>query len=123
MAFAVTGNPMDEARFETLRSPSDLGRWAGSLLGATVAASPTDLANAKRLRLAIWAATDSVIEGRPLADPDRTVLNDAAKAPPIRPRLDDDGRSSWADPVTGVAVLSATCSAAREPRDSSVARA
>ena len=107
MALAVTGNPMDEARFETLRSPSDLGRWAGSLLGATVAASPTDLANARRLRSAIWATTDAVIDGRPIADPHRTVLNDVAKAPPIQPRLDDDGRSSWADPVTGAAVLSA----------------
>ena len=108
MAFAVTGNPVDEARFETLRSPSDLGHWAGPLLGVSdVQATLSDLANAKRLRSAIWAATDAVIDGRPPADDDRLVLNSAAKAPPIRPRLEDDGSSSWADPITGAAVLSA----------------
>jgi predicted RNA-binding Zn ribbon-like protein len=107
MAFAVTGAPFDDARFETLRTPADLSHWAGSILGAQhVAASAADLAHAKRVRSAIWAGTDAAIDGLPLGEAERRALNGAAKAAPMRPLLELDGRSTWARPVKADAVLS-----------------
>jgi predicted RNA-binding Zn ribbon-like protein len=107
IAFAITSNPFDESRFETLRDPGDLGRWAVGILGGPrIEASATDLAQARRLRSAIWNATDAVIDGQELAAADRRVLNDAARPAPLRPQLGPDGRFSWSRPVSAAAVLS-----------------
>lgn len=107
MAFAITGAPFDDSRFETLESPADLAKWAGSIVGATdVEASATDLALAKRVRSAIWGATDAVIEGRPPTEGDRRALNNAAGQAPLAPHLAPDGTSSWRSPIRSSAVIS-----------------
>lgn len=108
MAFAVTGHPFDGDRFETLREAKDFVTWATTILDVGyVTTTSADLAHAKRLRLAIWQATDAVIDGAPPGPAERRILNDAAKSAPIRPRFDEDGRSTWASPVSAAAVLSA----------------
>jgi predicted RNA-binding Zn ribbon-like protein len=108
MAFAISGAPIDPPRFETLHDPTDLAAWATMVLGARqVTASSADLAQAKRVRSAIWGGADAVIDGRPPPEADRRVLNEAAKAMPVTPQLDADGNSSWRAPVPAAAVLSA----------------
>jgi predicted RNA-binding Zn ribbon-like protein len=115
MAFAITGAPIDEARFETLRNPTDLSQWAAAIMGAReVVASAADLAHAKLVRSAIWSATEAVIEGRLPDAEDRRVLNDAARRAPPRPKLAPDGGASWARPVDADAVLSAVAGDAIE---------
>jgi predicted RNA-binding Zn ribbon-like protein len=108
MAFAITGAPLDDTRFETLLSPADLALWASTTVGAPkVEASATDLERAKALRSAIWRASDAVIDGLAPAPADRRVLNDAARRVPLRRQLSPDGESTWYRPVSAVAVLSA----------------
>ena len=108
LAFVITGAPTEPPWFETLEDPSDLGRWARDVLNApSMAASPADLAAAKSLRSAIFRATDAVIDGRRPANVDRRLLNDAARLPPMTPRLTRDSTSGWASPVTARALLSA----------------
>jgi predicted RNA-binding Zn ribbon-like protein len=107
MAFAVTGHPFDD-RFETLRHAKDLAIWATTILDVgDVTPTTADLARAKRLRMAIWQATEAVIDGRAPGDTERRVLNDSARPAPMRPRLQPDGRSTWASPVKAEAVLAA----------------
>jgi predicted RNA-binding Zn ribbon-like protein len=111
MAFAITGAPFDESRFETLRNPEDLGRWAGAILDVPrINASTSDLTQAKRLRSAIWGGVDAVIDGLHPAAADRHVLNEAAGQAPLRPHLEPDGSSTWLRPVTPAAVLSSVAS-------------
>jgi predicted RNA-binding Zn ribbon-like protein len=108
MAFAVSGAPIDPPRFETLHDPADLVAWAKRVVRASdVTASSADLAHAKRVRSAIWAGADAVIDGRPPPEADRRVLNEAAKTTPLTPHLDADSTSSWRAPVSAAAVLSA----------------
>jgi predicted RNA-binding Zn ribbon-like protein len=107
MAFAVTSAPFDQDRFETLRGPADLGRWAATILDASdVAATATDLTEARRLRWAIWNGTSAVIDGKAPSPVDRGVLNDIASKTPLRPQLEEDGSATWARPVRAGSVLS-----------------
>lgn len=107
MAFAVTGAPIDPARFETLRGAADLATWAATVVGVHgVTASSADLADAKQVRSAIWGCADAVFDGRRPAAADRRVLNDAARPTPITPQLTVAGTSSWRRPVPAAAVLS-----------------
>jgi predicted RNA-binding Zn ribbon-like protein len=100
LAFGVTGTERDE-RFETLHTPADLKRWAADVLGATRAkASSADLADAKRLRDAIWRAAEAVVDGRAVDIADRRTLNAFAAEPSLALRLEAHGRRSWSAPQT-----------------------
>lgn len=113
MALAITGTP--NGLFEGLRNTTDLATWATTVLGVPeLAASPGDLARARRLRSAIWRGTDAVVEGEPPSAADQRVLNDAARAAPMRRRFSADGTLTWAQPVTAAAVLSAVAGDAIE---------
>jgi predicted RNA-binding Zn ribbon-like protein len=91
IAFAMTGPGTDEgplARFQTLFRPSDLDRWAADVLGLVgLRATDDDLARAVRLQAAVWGAADAVVDGRPVADRDRHLLNRLAAQPSLVPRL------------------------------------
>jgi predicted RNA-binding Zn ribbon-like protein len=96
IAFSVTGNPFDSARFETLNEPADVERWAADVLGASrIQATASSVPAAKRLRAAIWNAAESVIDGRAVPAADCSTLNSFAAPPSLVPRLDPDGKQSW----------------------------
>jgi predicted RNA-binding Zn ribbon-like protein len=106
-AFSVTGHPFDSDRFETLREPRDLERWAADILGADVIrANATSVREAKRLRAAIWNAADAVIDGRAVRAADRSTLNGFAASASLAPRLDPGGTRSWARPAAASALFS-----------------
>jgi predicted RNA-binding Zn ribbon-like protein len=105
-AFSVTGHPFDTERFETLRAPEDLERWATDVLGATrVRATAPSVAEAKRLRAAIWNLADAVIDGRALGAWDRSTLNTFAASPSLVPHLGPDGTRSWLPSAAATALL------------------
>ena len=107
-AFSVTGAPFDSDRFETLREPTDLERWAAEVLGANgVRATASSVREARRLRAAIWSAADAVIDGGAVLASDRSTLNRLAAAPSLVPRLDPDGTQSW-EPSAGASALLST---------------
>jgi predicted RNA-binding Zn ribbon-like protein len=101
LAFAVTGGEGAYAIFETLHHPRDLADWlAASELHATVAeASGEDLVRARRLRQAIWMTAHAVAHAQPTDPQQLTELNVAAAEPPLVPKLADDRRQIWAEPV------------------------
>ena len=106
-AFSVTGHPFDPDRFEVLKEPEDVGRWAVDVLGArriqTTAASVLD---AKRLRWAIWNTAAAIIDGIAVAASDRSTLNAFAERPSLVPRIDPDGEQSWAPMARASALFS-----------------
>jgi predicted RNA-binding Zn ribbon-like protein len=105
-AFSVTGHPFD-GRFEALREPRDLERWAAEILGTTgIRAPASSVADAKRLRAAIWNAADAVIDGRAIPAAARSTLNEFARSPSLLPRIDPDGRRSWSPSAGASALLS-----------------
>ena len=107
VAFVVTGAPGHDAWFETLVEPGDLAHWASDVLGATgVAASPTDVVEAKRLRSAIWHAFVAVVGGEAPRQEDRLLLNEVAGWEPLIPRLTRSGTHSWSRETRGRHVLS-----------------
>jgi predicted RNA-binding Zn ribbon-like protein len=106
-AFSVTGHPFDSERFETLRKPRDLERWAAGILNAVgIRASAASVLEAKRLRVAIWNAADAVIDGRAVHAADRATLNGFAASPSLAPRLDPGGTRSWAPAIAASALFS-----------------
>jgi len=107
-AFSVTGAPFDSDRFETLREPKDLVRWAADVLGAKrIRARASSVPEAKRLRAAIWSAAAAVIDAQPILASDRSTLNAFAASPSLVPRLDPDGEHSYA-PAADVSALFST---------------
>jgi predicted RNA-binding Zn ribbon-like protein len=108
LAFAVTGpgtydGPL--ARFQTLRRPSDLERWAADAVGtAGLPASDRDLELAVRLQAAIWSVADALVDRRPVPDGDREVLNELAAEPCLVPRLLPGPTRTWVA-VQGVRCL------------------
>jgi predicted RNA-binding Zn ribbon-like protein len=106
-ALSVTGHPFDPDRFEVLREPSDLERWANDVVGAPgVRVTSASVSEAKRLRSAIWHATGAVIDGHPVPPDDRATLNRFAGRPSLVPRLDPGGGRSWVPSAPASALLS-----------------
>jgi predicted RNA-binding Zn ribbon-like protein len=116
--FAHSGGEGPYAVFESLHTPDDLGRWlAEPPLSAAVTAPVTDddLRDARRLRQAIWEAAQARAAGEPLPGAAVDVVNRAAAAPALVPRLEPAGagpggpgadRAAWAAPVTTAQALS-----------------
>jgi predicted RNA-binding Zn ribbon-like protein len=108
LAFATTGpgtydGPL--ARFQTLRRPADLERWAAEVAGAAgLRATEQDLEQAVRLQAAIWRVADALIDRRPVPDGDRAVLNALAAQPCLVPRLLAGPTRTWVG-VQGVRTL------------------
>jgi predicted RNA-binding Zn ribbon-like protein len=87
--------------YETLRSPGDLEEWIREALGIEVErVTARDLAEAKRLRNAIWVMTDARVQGRSLGRGPVEQVNRAAARTPLAPRIDRRNRKVWAEPVT-----------------------
>lgn len=78
---------------ELLASPADLARFvAGAgLLDRAVTVSEAGLADAVRLREAVYRLAKATIEGAGSRPADRRVLNDVAAGPPVKISLADDG--------------------------------
>lgn len=99
MAFSVTGPGTDDgqlAHFQTLRRPSDLEGWAADVVGAGgLQATREDLELAVRLQAAIWSVADAIIDGLPVPEGDREVLNELAAQPCLVPRLLPGPTRTW----------------------------
>ncbi|RRR99822.1 zf-CGNR multi-domain protein [Glycomyces terrestris] len=108
--FAHAGGEGQYAVFEILHEPGDLGDWvAQPPLNAvvTVPVTARELTAGKALRQAIWDAAHARAADRPLPEKAVAVLNRAAAAPPLAPRLTGDGiASEWAAPVRASQALS-----------------
>jgi predicted RNA-binding Zn ribbon-like protein len=84
------------AQFQTLRRPSDLERWATDIVGAAgLQATANDLVLAVRLQATIWSVADALIDGQPVREGDREVLNDLAARPCLVPRLLPGPTRTW----------------------------
>ncbi|HSJ50690.1 MAG TPA: CGNR zinc finger domain-containing protein [Actinomycetota bacterium] len=117
-AFAVTGPGTHDgplARFQTLRRPSDLERWAADLPGGPrLRASDKDLELAVRLQAALWSVADALIDRRPVPKGEIEVLNELAAQPPVVPRLLPGPSRTW---VAVRGVRSVLSSVARDAID------
>jgi len=107
LEFALTGGEGYRAVYETLRVPADLERWIQGFVGGEVErVTARDLAEAKRLREAIWQCADARVLQRPLPAEAVAELNRAAAKPPLVPQIDRAERRAWAGPVVPSQVLS-----------------
>lgn len=78
---------------ELLVTPADLDEWIAqsSIVDDPTSSTPDDLASAKRVREAAYAAAQSVTSGAPIESRVRLTLNELAAAEPVRPELTADG--------------------------------
>jgi predicted RNA-binding Zn ribbon-like protein len=85
----LKGEPSD-----LLQTPSDLDRWiaASGVVDEAAPATEADLAAARTLREAIYAAALARTQGAGVPDGERRFLNERASAPPAVVRLDAQGR-------------------------------
>ena len=82
------------AAMELLHSPDELRRWITTAIAPVRGPLTTgDLDAAVRLREAVYAAAVATIDGRPVRESDRAVLNDCAARPAAWRRLQRTGRS------------------------------
>ena len=111
LAFATTGPGTQDgslARFQTLRRPSDLERWAVDVAGAAgLQATDSDLEVAVGLQAAIWSLADALIDRRPVPEGDCEVLNELAVQPGLVPHLLPGPTRTWLG-VHGVRNLMST---------------
>lgn len=107
LEFALTGGEGYRAAYETLHSAGDLRRWIEARFGVEVErVTAADLAEARRVREAIWQLADARIMRRAAPAAAAGALNRAAARPPPAPRIDGAGARAWARPVTPGQVLS-----------------
>lgn len=94
---------------EQLRSPADLARWRSEAgLGQSRhALTEADLADARRLREAIYRLVSARIHGARLPARDVAAVNAAASHPARTPHLGPRGELRWADGEPLAAALSA----------------
>lgn len=94
---------------EQLRSPADLARWRSEAgLGQSrPALTEADLADARRLREAIYRLLSAHIRGAPMPARDLAAVNAAARHPCRAPSLGPRGELRWDDDEPLTAVLSA----------------
>lgn len=107
LEFAHTGGEGFRAVYETLHTPADLAAWVQAHLEVEPApVDGPDLADARRLRNAIWACADAVVAGDPLPAAAVDGINEVAARAPVVPRIDERRRRAPALPVTAGQVLS-----------------
>lgn len=104
-----TGGPGAYARWEIMRTPADLAAWAGRCRlwpPPEIEVAEEDVVRARGLRDALWGLAADRAHGRPPSPADLTVVNEAAAAPPLVPRLTGDGERGWIWPATASQLLS-----------------
>ena len=106
LALAATGGEGDLNVYETLHAPSDLAAWIRSVLGAGPSrVDSATLAQARRLRAAIWQLAEAAADGRPVPPRAAAAVNRTAGGQPPARRIGTDGVAAWAGPVTAAAAL------------------
>ncbi|MBA9004817.1 CGNR zinc finger domain-containing protein [Thermomonospora cellulosilytica] len=104
-----TGGPGPFSRYEVLYAPADLAEWAErSRVTPTPALeiAEAEVADARRLRDALWRAVLARTRGEAPAHEDLAAVNEAAARPPLVPVLGPDGTRHWAAGATGAHLLS-----------------
>jgi predicted RNA-binding Zn ribbon-like protein len=111
----LSGGAGTRARWEVLHQPSDLVAFlaAGRLdlaghgvAAADVAVTAADLANARRLREAIWSAAMGAATGGGPGPAPLAVVNSVAAAPGVTPQVDPaTARLVWRPPVTAAQLV------------------
>lgn len=83
-----TGGEGDLAVWELFHTPTDLSTWLSVVVDADVGpATDDDLAATRRLRAAHLRIAYALVDARPPARADVALVNRAAAAPPLVPRL------------------------------------
>ncbi|WP_127356994.1 CGNR zinc finger domain-containing protein [Actinacidiphila soli] len=104
----TTGGPGAFRRYEVLHTPADLAAWADrSRLTPTPALeiSGAEVADARRLRDALFRTAIARTRGEPPAPGDLDTVNEAAARPALAPAIGPDGERSWAGPADGTGLL------------------
>lgn len=104
----TTGGPGAFRRYEVLHAPADLAAWADrSRLTPTPALeiSGAEVADARRLRDALFRAAIARTRGEPPAPGDLDTINEAAAHPPLAPAIGPDGERRWAGTASGTRLL------------------
>jgi predicted RNA-binding Zn ribbon-like protein len=80
-------------RYDLLTGPDALASWIvqAGLVGAAAAVDAEGLAETTELREAIYRLATARIQGTAARSADRDLLNSTAAAPPVTPRLREDG--------------------------------
>ena len=107
LAWALSGGEGCRTVFEVLHAFEDLPGWTKTSLGIEVErVSANDLAEANRLREAIWQCADARVDGVPLPREHVREINHFASRPPLVPQIGLDGKHRWVEPVAYRQVLS-----------------
>ncbi|MCW2887487.1 MAG: hypothetical protein JWL58_4349 [Streptosporangiaceae bacterium] len=104
----TTGGPGPYRRYEVLHQPADLGAWADrSRLTPTpvLEISEAEVADARRLRHALFQAVLAHTRGEPHAPGDVEVINEAAARPPLAPAIGPGGQQQWTGTTSGTHLL------------------
>jgi predicted RNA-binding Zn ribbon-like protein len=82
---------------DLLTDPGELARWftEAGVVSEPVVTGAEELAQAVRLRKAVYWLMLATAEGNAYQAEDRRVLNGAAAVSPVRPRLTEDGSARW----------------------------
>jgi predicted RNA-binding Zn ribbon-like protein len=104
----TTGGPGRYRCYEVLHQPADLALWAErSRLAPTpvLEISHTEVADARRLRDALFRAALTHTGGESPAPDDLEVVNEAASHPPLAPAIGPSGQRRWAGTPSGTHLL------------------
>ncbi|ALC21557.1 CGNR zinc finger domain-containing protein [Streptomyces pristinaespiralis] len=105
----TTGGPGSLAGYEVLHDPAALRRWvaASRLPGELhLSADDADVAAARVLRNALWGMAAAAAHGDAPDPADVSVVNTAAAAPALAPRIGADGSRQWVPGATAGQLLS-----------------
>lgn len=93
--------------FERLRTVEDLAVWfADTGVGVAVEVDTLDLATARELRAAVFAAVDAAVDGRQVPAWACQRLNDSASVAPPQPRLTPRRMVEWEGATSASCALS-----------------
>lgn len=104
----TTGGPGPFRRYEVLHQPADLAAWAErSRLTPTpeLRISDTEVAEARRLRDALFRVTTALAHGGSPTPGDLAVINEAAAYAPLAPAIGPDGQRRWIGTARGTHLL------------------
>lgn len=104
----TTGGPGPFRRYEVLHQPADLAVWAQrSRLTPTpvLEITETQVADARRLRDALFRTALARTHGEPPAAGDLAAINEAAARPPLAPVIGPEGQRQWAGTPSGTHLL------------------
>ncbi|MET8685526.1 CGNR zinc finger domain-containing protein [Streptomyces sp. NPDC004732] len=103
-----TGGPGEFRRYEVLHAPGDLTAWAerSRLTPPPVLeVSDTEVADARRLRDALFRVTTARAHDEPAAPADIDTVNAAAAHAPLVPAVGPGGERAWAGTADGTRLL------------------